>query len=391
MRRKKAFWKTVFLGLMVVACMILPQARAGEARMFEGVDLSKLRQVQSLRAMAELYELDPATRRYGLRDGSFHIPLGQAWILYNPELNLSYLNKVPGENAAAYFGPVPGDAFEVFKIEERMNASFRTEYPPDALYRLRLMVRSGHPRMREKALRIATAALAPEIELSVRRQNVSSFREMISELKGDDVTPVLAAIQRTEKQIEDATPTYSDDQFTPGNDALEKQGKLKDWMKVSVPVPESAWGEALNGLRGAAVFSSTSAKVGEKINVWLLVENASDHDIRFSTSDPTQNAHASVKHLNGTMVEVTSSFYTGISPVQRHKLKPRERLTLAVRKLVFDNQPKAEVLGFGESHAAAGAGEYLVRYDPVMITGGSGKNEWSGMVRSGETRVRVGE
>src|SRR4051794_37124121 len=102
-------------------------------------------------------------------------------------------------------------------------------------------------------------------------------------------------------------------------------------------------------------------------------------------------AHASIKHLNGTAVEVWSSWYTGLSPVQRHKLKPRERITLAVRKLVFENEPNKELLGFGEGYAVAGAGEYLVRYDPVMITGGSGKAEWSGRLISGETRVRVRE
>jgi hypothetical protein len=57
MRRNKVFWKSVLLALSVAAGMAQPQARAGEPRMFEGVDLSKLRQVQSLRAMPELYEL----------------------------------------------------------------------------------------------------------------------------------------------------------------------------------------------------------------------------------------------------------------------------------------------------------------------------------------------
>src|SRR5436309_9200780 len=86
--REKLFSKRLALALLFAASMALPQARAGEPRMFEGVDLSKLRQVQQLRAMPELYELDPATRRFQFRDGSFHIPLGEAWILYNPELNL---------------------------------------------------------------------------------------------------------------------------------------------------------------------------------------------------------------------------------------------------------------------------------------------------------------
>ena len=317
----------LLLALIFAASMILPQMRAGEARMFEGVDLSQLREVQQLRAMPEIYELDPATRRFQFRDGGFHIPLGEAWILYNPVREVSYLNKVPGENAASCFGPVRGDAFEVFKLEERMIAGLCKDYEMDREYRLRRMLRSGHPKMRERALRIMTAALAPDVNLKVRTFHVGSFRESISELKGDDVPPVLAAIQQTEKQFADSIPTIPDDQYSPGNDALEKQGKLKDWMKVSVPVPDSAWVEAVKGLRAAAVFSTTTPKAGEKISVWLLVENASDHDPRLSTHDVIQTARASIKRPDGTAVQEMSGWHTGLSPIVRHKLKPGERVT----------------------------------------------------------------
>jgi hypothetical protein len=144
-------------------------------------------------------------------------------------------------------------------------------------------------------------------------------------------------------------------------------------------------------LRGAAVFSTTTLYVGEKISVWLLVENTSDHDIRFSTSDPIQNGHARIKLLNGKTIEEKGSWYTGLSPIERHKLKPRERLTLAARKLVFENAANQKGIGFGEGRVEAGAGEYRVHYDPVMVTGGSGKNEWTGRLISGETRVKVRE
>lgn len=217
--------------------------------------------------MPEVYGLDPATRRYRLRDTVIQLPLDGASVTYNPMLNAFYLNNVPSETAAFHFGPVEGDPFEMFKLEELMDSRFRKDYAGDDLYRVRLMIRSGHPKLRERALRIMTAALAPEIGGSIQSYHVGKFRELTSELKGNDVAPVLAAIQQTEKQIEALTDAIPDYQYSPGNEALEKQGKLQDWMKPSVAVAESAWGSPVEGLRVAAVFSSVTPDVGQKIAV----------------------------------------------------------------------------------------------------------------------------
>ena len=53
---------------------------------------------------------------------------------------------------------------------------------------------------------------------------------------------------------------------------------------------------------------------------------------------------------------VRSSWFTGLSPIYRHRLQPKERLTLTKKTLVFD--ANAERAAFGENRAAAGAGEY---------------------------------
>ena len=156
---------------------------------------------------------------------------------------------------------------------------------------------------------------------------------------------------------------------------------------MSGPVPDSAWGETLNGLRAAAVFSTHSPTVGEKISVWMLVENASDHDIRFSTHDVIQTVRAVVKRPDGTEVREAFSWHTGLSPIVRHKLKPGERITLAQRKLVFEDQPNTGVV-FGEGRAVGGAGEYRVRYDSIQGTGG-GKGEWAERLVTGETKLTV--
>src|SRR4030095_13324510 len=102
------------------------------------------------------------------------------------------------------------------------------------------------------------------------------FKELAATLEGEDVAPLRAAIAQTEQRIEEMTATLPDSDYNHGNDELARQGKLQDWMKPAVAVPDAAWGEALNGLRAAAVFSTTQPKLGQEVSVWLLVENISD-------------------------------------------------------------------------------------------------------------------
>ena len=377
---------------IVGACLAPWPGEAAEERVFHGVNLSDLGEVKGYRGMPEIYELDPATRHYQMRDGSFHLQLDGAWIIYNPTLNTFYLNKVPGENEASYFGPIANDPFDLFKLEELYTSKLRNEYvvSPDVMYRLRLMVRSGDPKLRERALRIVTEVLAPEVSEKARAFNIGEFRKLVDGLKGEDVAPALAAVERTEKEIEEHRPVIPDDQYSPGNDALEKLGKLQEWMKPSVPVPGSAWGEPLNGLRAAAVFSSVTPEVGAKMDVWLMVENVSDHEIKFAVWDVIQNARAVVKREDGTDVKVSFSFATGLSPTYRHKLRPKERLTLAKKALAFDDGQGTENIGFGGSRAVAGAGKYRVRYESVLGSGHMAKGEWSERLSTGDTLITVG-
>jgi len=406
MRNKPLKPNRPYLALILSMATLLPQLQAGEGRMFEGVDLAQLRQVQKLRDTPEIYRMNPETGRYELRDGAFHILLGAAWIVYNPALKVWYLYKVPGENEASYFGPVSSDPFEVFKLEERMIANLRKDFAMDTLYRMRLMLRSGDAQMRARTLRIATAILASDIPADLRTVHAGEFRKMISDLKGDDVAPVLAAIERTDKQTEELTVSIPDDQYLPGNDELEKVGKLKEWMKVPVAVPDNAWGDKLNGLRAAVVYSTTTPKVREKITVWLMVENVSDHEIRFAVADVVQSARAVINRPNGTTADTKSAWFTGLSPIERYRLKPGERITLAKKTLVFETRHSTEPLHFGETRAVAGAGEYLIGYESIAPTPTTwshnqpdgvarrttpAKGEWSGSLASSETRLTVTE
>lgn len=393
------------VALFTAGLLFLPRiAGAADARVYEGVDLARLREVQKLSETPEIYTMDPGSPRFRMADSTFHLPLGKAWIVYNPTLEVFYLNAVPGENAASYFGPIKGDPFVQFKIEERMTTELTKAYAPDAEYRLKLMVRSGHPKMRERALRIMTAVLAPGIPLDLRFTYIGTFSELLATHKGDDTAPVLALIQQAEKRDQELVATMPDDAYTPGNDALEKAGQLKGWMKLPGAIPAAAWGEPKEGLRAAAAYSIVTPKSGDKIDVWLVVENASDHEIRFATSDVMQTAQAVVRGADGKDVQVRRSWFTGLSPILRHKLAPREQLTLAKKTLVFADTKAVGNVGFGEDRAAAGPGEYRVHYESVAASGTSwssdpktgerrrttpAKGEWSGRLATGETKVTV--
>jgi hypothetical protein len=390
--------------LLTAGHLCLSWAGAAEARVFEGMDLAEAREVQKLSATPEIYTLDPGSPRYRLADTAFHLPLGGAWLVYNPTLEVFYLNQVPGENKASYFGPIAGDPFLRFKIEEQMIKSLTKGYVPDAEYRLKLMVRSGHPKMRERALRIMTAVLAPEVALDLRFTYIGTLRELLATLQGEDAAAVLTLIDQAAKHDEELVVTMPDEAYAPGNETLERLGNLKDWMKLPAPVPAEAWGEPSGGLRAAAVYSTATPRPGDKIEVWLLVENASNHEIRFASHDVMQTARAVVKSADGKEVPVGRSWFTGLSPILRHKLHPRERLTLAKKSLVFTSNKEAWNVGFGEDRATAGPGEYRVHYESVAATGTSwshdkttgqarrttpAKGEWSGRLATGETKVNV--
>src|SRR6185295_6902256 len=203
------------------------------------------------------------------------------------------------------------------------------------------MLRTDNEKLRERALRIMTAGLAPDIPGETRSYHVGRFQQLAAGLEGDDVAPLRAAIAETEKRIAELTMTFPDSEYSPGNDELTRQGKLKDGMKPGVAVPDAAWGEAVNGLRAAAVFSTTTPRLGQDISVWLLVENASTQEIRFACSDVIQSAHPRITDANGKDVQAAGSWYTGLSPILRYKLRPGERVTLAKKTLAFGNKTDA--------------------------------------------------
>jgi hypothetical protein len=385
--RKQPVMKAALVLAMAAGLQVV-HSRAPEARTFEGVNLDELWQKQRLRDMPEIYERPANEPRFRLRKAVVQIPLGTAWLSFNAESNVFYLNNVPGENAAIYFGPVAGDAFEVFKLEEKFINALRKNYAPDVEYRLALMVRTENKKLRERALRIMTAGLVADVSVATRVSHLPRFREATEGLNGDDVAPLRAAIAETEKRFSESIPTLPDSAYSPGNDELARQGKLEDWMKPGVAVPDAAWGEASNGLRAAAVFSTTEPKLGQEISVWLLVENASDKEIRFSAHDVIQTARPKIIGADGKEVPTQGSWFTGLSPIRHHKLKPGERLTVAKKTLFFDDKNNVGNAGFGSNRAPAGPGEFRVRYESILGNGYA-KADWGGQLTTAETKIIV--
>src|ERR1043166_218191 len=204
--RSQSIMKTIIVALSMAGVLSLVALRAAEARTFEGVNLEELGQTKRLRDMPKIYERPANEPRFRMLKAVVQIPLGTAWLSFNSDSNVFYLNKVPGEDAAIYFGPVAGDAFEVFKLEEKFIAALRKEYSPDVEYRVALMVRTENKKMRERALRIMTAGLAPDVEVRTCVAHLPRFRELAEGLKGDDVAPLRAAIAETEKRTHELTP-----------------------------------------------------------------------------------------------------------------------------------------------------------------------------------------
>jgi hypothetical protein len=378
----------VFTVALALAVPLVP-LRAVDARVVEGVKLDGLKQTQRLEELPEIYERDPDNPpRFRVRKAVIDVPLDTARLSFNAELNSFYLNKIPGGDAATYVGPVAGDIFEVFKLEEKYIAQLRKDYAPDVEYRVALMVRSGNAKLRERALRIMTAGLATDVSVRTRAAHLPRFRDLADGLKGDDLASLRAAIAETDQRYSESIPTLPDSAYSPGNGELARQGKLQDWMKPGVAVPDTAWGKASNGLRASAAFSTTEPKQGQEISVWLLVENDGDKEIRFTFSDMMQMAQPKITRADGTKVQTKGSRYSGISPLLHHKLKPGERLTLAMKTLFFDEKESAGVMGFGSNHAVAGRGEYSVRYDTGQMNGYA-KGDWDGQLTTAETKIVI--
>ena len=403
-KRPASIMRIQFTATALFAAALLFTLHAAEPRPFEGINLNELNETQQWKEMPEIYERDPANRRrFQLRRAVVQVPWGAAWITFNPERRASYVNKVPGENAASYFGPIAGDAFEVFKLEETFIAKLRADYAGDVAYRIELMLRTGDATLRERALRIMTAGLASDIAAETRANHLPKFKELAAQMTGEDVVPLLVAIAQTEQRIDELTDTLPDSEYSPGNYELAWQDKLPDGMKPTVGAPDSAWGQPVNGLRAAAVYTATNAPLGDEITVGLLVENVSDREIRFGCSDVIQSARAKITRADGKEVQASSVWYSGMAPIQRYKLKPGERVTLATKRLLFDNKEGAKDIGFGGERAMTPSGTYQVHYESVLSTGSAwnrhedglmhrvypAKGEWTGWLTTGDTEILI--
>ena len=139
------------------------------------------------------------------------------------------------------------------------------------------------------------------------------------------------------------------------------------------------------------------AKLGEAIAFSLVVENTSDHDIKFSASDLLQSATAELIGPDDKPINVQRIWFSGFSPISRWWLKSKERVVIA--RPSFQFLAEGGALGehiAGQSHAFVKAGEYRLHYsvglgqgaawfrqdDGVMRRVMPAKGEWTGQLVS---------
>lgn len=90
-----------------------------------------------------------------------------------------------------------------------------------------------------------------------------------------------------------------------------------------------AWGESVNGLQAGIEFVGSRLDMDyfEPVDVRLHVRNVSDHPIAISTGTPRQD-NMEAETAAGEKRPVLHTWFSGWTPVERHELRPGEKVEL---------------------------------------------------------------
>jgi len=201
-----------------------------------------------------------------------------------------------------------------------------------------------------------------------------------------------------EVQIEALTAEIPDEEYATAD-------LLKD--NLPVKIPRNAWGESHEGLRMAAVPDPDSVKLGELIPFKLIVGNASQRTIEFSAADLLQSSRAEVRRTNGDQVNTKTTWFSGIAPIERYRLKPGERIVVTEPSVMVVEKTEGSGLAPGCTKVVVSSDKnlrnhiYVVRYsirlggneswsrgdDGVMRRVSPAKGEWTGTLTSGPMAI----
>lgn len=404
---KRSFLVTAFAAGTLALANLASRASCAEVLEIHGVKFSEARVAKDLKDLPDLYEPDKdQPTRWAQRKEVFDMPLADnIWLKFPASKGRFYIQYRDDRNkpeTERTYGPIEGDPFVKMQLEEKMLERLKKDYAPDDYYRMRLMVRTQEKGLIERALRLVIGSCEGDGEISMREsmlpalkevleQGAAGFKEYGLEQQVEVAKKRIAAI---EAKIADLTVTLPDEEYQPGEAA--------DSL-VAKSIPAEAWTKPNQGLAIAVIPTATEVAIGDSIGIQVIAKNMTEKPIKFGSHDLTQGVRPRLKDAAGKDVAVRSSFFTGLSPIHRHILKPGEVLILVVPTVKFVSKGTAAEAGFGDSVAPVEPGKYQVQFEFHLPGGGSwsrgtdgvmrktlpAKGEWSGVLSSKPLEIVV--
>lgn len=212
-------------------------------------------------------------------------------------------------------------------------------------------------------------------------------------------------LERGETRVVDITldGTVSDDKSEPSKFMAESE-RILPGRALSAAERELKFGATVKGLRAAALFdpNNTKRRVGESINVRIVIHNASEEAIAFSTLHHLRN----VAKMNATDVDghtldlVDARMLLGGRALHAHyRLKPGDAIDLPAHSIGIGAEAKDEKrsqdnllnLVAGESFRLS----FEVPLPGIQIQDGKGnllvpaEGEWIGTLTTDEVEFQV--
>jgi hypothetical protein len=396
---------------------------SGQPLVVMGLDLSNANFVRSEKDAPDIYEksgkqrtdvfimsletIEPATAAAQPRP-----PSGESiWLKYATSVNrfyIEYRSDRSKPETERIYGPFAGDPFERFRLEPVIAARLRAGYSPNDLLSIGRMLKTQNATLSKRAMRLSQAAIECRdwaiVENVIReiRQRLDDNAATIDKL---DLQAEKLALEQNisaaEAELEKLVVEIPEAQYPRPADSKNK---------LPAAIPQEAWGKAVDGLRAAAVPKQNSMTLSTDLPLTLVVENTSDHDIKFSFSDVIQSARVEVQSSQNQPLQADTSWFSGWAAVERVLLKPGESVALArVSVKVVSQRPGGDIGAIGRSlviddhRGAAASAAYQVRYTVPLATGSSwhrgedgvmrrispAKGEWKGTLTSGFVDFRV--
>lgn len=406
--------------VLAICCITFAFAslRAAEGPVVMGIDLSKYPHASHPKDLPDIYEVDPddAQGRFRQRKTVYQMPLGESWMTFPVDKDCFYIEprEQGKDNAGRVYGPIPGDPFEKLDLIKVMSERLKSDHGSyDDLYRIRLMLRTDEKKLVDRAAELLAVALEDHAEPYQLESMLGSVEEIVrnnTELfkkheLAKEVEALDGRIREVHQIIDSLVKEFPDSEYASANDSQ---------YAVPKEIPASAWGKPVKGLRAAIVFPKETAKVGEQLDVFLIVENTTDKPIKFSYNDLMQSSRAEVlrpakpgqdEKPDARKIETRPTWYSGLSPLQKMILKAGEQVVIVSPSVRFVPKDQNADSTFGCTVIVAGPGEYDVSYSIPLGTGSSwsrdadgvmrrnspAKGEWTGNLMTGSTKVEVTE